>query len=78
MKEYEWQAKQAREVLPIENRKVFPALIECISDASVQELKRSAKGAALFGDHDAYGFFKLAIAEHEYLPPAVARGEGGL
>ena len=72
VKEYEWQVKQAREVFPIENRKVFPSLIECISDASVQDLKRTEEGAALFEDHDAYGFFKLAITEHEYLPPAIS------
>ena len=72
IKAYEYQDKLARETFPEENKKVFPALIKCISFASVQDLKRSPEGAAFFADHDAYNFFKLAIAEHAYLPTTIS------
>ena len=60
------------ETFPRENKRVFPALISCISDASVQDLKRSSYGRLFFDEHDAYSFFKLAIQEHEYLPPSMS------
>ena len=59
------------ETFPRENKRVFPALISCISDASVQDLKHSTDGALFFDNHDAYNFFKLAIQEHDYLPPSM-------
>ena len=71
-REYERKEKTALEVFPDENRKVFSALIDCISEASVHDLKRTADGARAFDTHDAYAFFKLAIQEHEYLPPAIS------
>ena len=70
--EYKRVRKEALEIFPQENRKVFSALIKCISDASVQDLKRTPEGAQLYSNHDSYGFFKLAIQEHEYLPPAIS------
>ena len=72
VRDYERREKLALETFPRENQKVFPGLISCISDVSVQDLKRTPEGAKLFTDHDAYGFFKLAIMEHEYLPPAMS------
>ena len=72
LKHYEYQEKLSRETFPEENRKVFPALIQCISTASVQDLKRSEAGRKFFDDHDAYNFFKLAIEEHAYLPTAIS------
>ena len=71
-REFEWREKLARETYPDENRKVFSSLIDCISESSVQDLKRSPEGAKLFDEHDSYGFLKLAIKEHEYLPPAIS------
>ena len=71
-REYERREKLALETFPDENRKVFSALIDCISEASVQDLKRTPDGARCFDEHDSYGFFKLAIQEHEYLPPAIS------
>ena len=52
LREFEWKEKLAREIYPDENRKVFSALIDCISESSVQDLKRSAEGAKLFDEHD--------------------------
>ena len=72
LEDYKRLRKEALETFPLENRKVFSTLIKCISDASVQDLKRTAEGADLFTKHDAYGFFKLAIQEHEYLPPSIS------
>ena len=72
VRDYERREKLALETYPRENRKVFPSLINCISDTSVQDLRRSPEGSRLFADHDAYGFFKLAIIEHDYLPPAMS------
>ena len=70
--DYQRSVKLAAETYPVENKKVFTTLIECISDSSVQDLKRTADGARFFGDNDSYSCFKLAIQEHEYLPPAIS------
>ena len=72
LKAYEYQEKLVRETFPEENKKVFPALIQCISTASVQDLKRSDQGSSFFADHDAYNFFKLAIREHAHLPDTIS------
>ena len=68
-REHERKEKLALETFPDENRKVFSALIDCISEASVHDLKRTAEGGSAFDTHDSYAFFKLAIQDHEYLPP---------
>ena len=65
VRDYERQEKLVIETFPNENKKVFSALINCISEASVQDLKRSAEGAKFFQDGDAIGFFNLALREHE-------------
>ena len=72
LRDYERKEKLVFETFPRENKSVFPALISCISDASVQDLKHSPEGALFFDDHDAYNFFKLAIQEHDYLPPSMS------
>ena len=72
IKDYEYKDKLVRETFPEENKKVFPALLKCISSASVQDLKRSEQGGAFFAEHDAYNFFKLAIAEHAHLPATIS------
>ena len=72
VKLYEYQEKLSRETFPEENRKVFPALLQCISTASVQDLRRSTEGGKFFDEHDAYNFFKLAIKEHAYLPDTIS------
>ena len=64
--------KLARETFPDENVKVFHILVDCISDASVQDLKRTPNGARYYNQHDSYGFFKLAIQEHVSLFPSVS------
>ena len=71
-REYERLEKMALETFPNENRKVFSALIDCISEASVQDLKRSAEGAKCFKENDSLGFFNLALKEHEYLTPTIS------
>ena len=45
--------------------------MDCISDSSIQDLKRTSDGARFFEDNDSYSSFKLAIQEHEFLPPAI-------
>ena len=70
-RDYERQEKIALETFPNENRKVFSGLIDCISEASVQDLKRSKEGAQFFEDCDSYNFLQLALKEHQYLSPAV-------
>ena len=71
-REYQREEKLARETFPKENKKVFTALIDCISDASVEELRRSKEGEALFNACDSLGFFNLAVREHEYLTPSIS------
>ena len=71
-RDYERREKLVMETFPDENRKVFSALIDCISEASVHDLKRTPEGGKYFDEHDSYGFFKLAIQEHEYLPPTIS------
>ena len=51
-REYERKEKLALESFSEENRKVFAALIDCISESSVQDLKRSIEGKKRFYDHD--------------------------
>ena len=71
-REYQRQEKLALETFPFENKKVFSALIDCISEASVDELRRTKEGEAIFNASDALGFFNLAIKEHEYLTPVIS------
>ena len=76
--EYERKVKLATVTYPDENAKVFSTLLDCISEGSIQEHKRIPEGEVFFNDHYSYNFFKLAIQQHEYLPPdtssaAVAR-----
>ena len=71
-REYERQEKLALETFPVENKKVFSRLIDCISEASVQDLKRTAEGAKYFEDGDSINFLRLAVKEHEYLSPAIS------
>ena len=68
----ERQEKLVLETFPNENKKVFSALMNCISEASVQDLKRSEKGAKCFQEGDSLGFFNLALKEHEYLTPTIS------
>ena len=69
---YERKVKLATVTYPDENEKVFSTLLDCISEGSIQELKRIKEGETFFNDHDSYNFFKLAIKEHEYLPPDIS------
>ena len=55
-REFEGQEKLALETFPNENKKVFSALIDCMSEASVQYLKRSKDGAKYFREEDSFGF----------------------
>ena len=71
-RDYEGQEKLAVETFPVENKKVFSRLIDCISEASVQELKRTPEGAKFFEDGDSFNFMQLAMREHEYLSPAIS------
>ena len=70
--EYELKLKLARETFPDENQKVFSALLNCISDSSIQDMKRSPEGSKFFDKHDSYNFLKLAIKMHEHLAPGVS------
>ena len=72
VRDCERQEKLVLETFPNENKKVFSALMNCISEASIQDLKRSPEGAKLFQEGDALGFFNLAIKEHEYLTPTIS------
>ena len=72
LQEYERREKLARETFPDENVQVFHILIDCISDASVQDLKRTPNGARYYNEHDSYGIFKLAIQKHVSLFPSVS------
>ena len=71
-RDYERQEKMALETFPHENKKVFSRLIDCISEASVQELKRTKEGAKFFEEGDSFNFMQLAIKEHEYLSPDIS------
>ena len=70
--EYERKVKLATHTYPDENKKVFSTLLDCISEGSIQELKRLAEGEKYFNEHDSYNFFKLAVQEHAYLAPAIS------
>ena len=71
-RDYERQEKMALETFPLENKKVFSRLIDCISEASVQDLKRTKEGAKYFEEGDSFNFMQLAVREHEYLSPAIS------
>ena len=71
-RDYQREEKLARETFPKENKKVFIALIDCISEASVEELRRSEEGEALFNACDSLGFLNMAVNEHEYLTPSIS------
>ena len=71
-RDYERQEKMALETFPLENKKVFSRLIDCISEASVQDLKRTKEGAKYFEEGNSFNFLQLAVREHEYLSPDVS------
>ena len=70
--EYERKVKLATHTYPDENKKVFATVLDCISEGSIQELKRHPEGEKYFNEHESYNLFKLAVAQHAYLAPAIS------
>ena len=59
--------KEVRDTFPAENRRVFALVEKAISEASVQEIRRTPEGAAAYDSQDALTFLALAMKLHDNL-----------
>ena len=69
---YKIRFKEANETFPHENRKSFQAVEKAMSEASVDDLKRTVEGAAAYASRDAFTFLKLAMEAHDFVPAQIS------
>ena len=69
---YKIRFKEVNETFPHENRKVFQMLEKSMSDASVEDLKRTTEGAAAHASRDAFAFLQLAMEAHDFVPAQIS------
>ena len=69
---YKIRFKEVNETYPHENRKVFQMVEKAMSDASVDDLKRTKEGAAAHSSRDAFTFLKLAMEAHDFVPAQIS------
>ena len=69
---YKIKFKEVNETYPHENRKVFQMVEKAMSDASVDDLKRTTVGAAAHASRDAFTFLRLAMEAHDFVPAQIS------
>ena len=69
---YKIKFKEVNETYPHENRKVFQMVEKAMSDASVDDLKRTTEGAAAHASRDAFTFLRLAMEAHDFVPAQIS------
>ena len=69
---YKIRFKEVNETFPHENRKVFQMLEKAMSDASVEDLKRTTEGSVAHASRDAFTFLHLAMEAHDFVPAQIS------
>ena len=69
---YKIKFKEVNETFPIENRKVFQMVEKAMSEASVEDLKRSTEGSSAYASRDAFSFLRLAMDAHDFVPAQIS------
>ena len=64
--------KEIHETFPQENRKVFSLVEKAMSDAAVEDVKRSPAGGAAYEQQDAFSFLKAAMEVHDFVSPQIS------
>ena len=64
--------KEIHETFPQENRKVFSTLEKAMSEASVEDVKRTPAGSTAYEQQDALSFLRLAMEVHDYVSPQIS------
>ena len=70
---YKIRFKEVNETFPQENRKVFQMVEKAISEASVDDIKRTEEGARAYAARDAFQFLQLAMETHDFVPAQRSR-----
>ena len=69
---YKVKFKEVNETFPHENRKVFAMLEKSMSEASVEDVKRTPEGARAYEQQDAFTFLRLAMESHDFVPAQIS------
>ena len=69
---YKIRFKEVNETFPLENRKVFALVEKSISEASVDDIKRTPDGLKAYEARDAFAFLQLAMELHDYVPAQIS------
>ena len=69
---YKIKLKNIHDTFPKENRKIFSLLEHAISDASVEDIRRTEQGAKAYEEQDALTFLNLAMETHDYIPTQIS------
>ena len=69
---YKIRFKEVNETFPQENRKVFQMVEKAISEASVDDIKRTEEGAKAYAARDAFQFLQLAMETHDFVPAQIS------
>ena len=64
--------KEIHETFPQENRKVFSTVEKAMSEASVEDVKRTPAGSTAYEQQDALSFLRLAMEVHDYVSPQIS------
>ena len=69
---YKIKFKEVNETFPQENRKVFQMVEKAMSEASVEDVKRTEEGAKAYDARDAFTFLRLAMDTHDFVPAQIS------
>ena len=72
---YKIRFKEVNETFPQENRKVFQLVEKAMSEASVDDVKRTEEGAKAYDGRDAFTFLRLAMETHDFVPAQISDRE---
>ena len=69
---YKIRFKEVNETFPQENRKVFQLVEKAMTEASVEDVKRTEEGAKAYDARDAFAFLRLAMETHDFVPAQIS------
>ena len=69
---YKLRAMEVNEVFPQENRKVFTLVERAISEASIEDVRRTAAGGQAYDKQDALVLLKTAMELHDFVSPQIS------
>ena len=69
---FQREDKEVNELFPQENRKVFAMVERAMSDASIEDVKRTPAGATAYEKQDALCFLRAAMEVHDFVSPSIS------